>query len=154
MGISQKPAGERLVRWLTRRGWLPCVAAAVLVAACGDTETSPSSVDELLGAWQLVAILGQDGTDVRPANPAAYTAEFTPDGALRMNADCNVCNGSYTLAESVLEIGPLACTRAACPPGSLFDSYVAAMSSVRSFERRGSDLDVAYAEGTLRFTTQ
>ena len=133
--------------------WLPCVAAALLVAAC-ETATSPSSIEELHGAWQLMAINRNDGTDVQPANPASYTAEFTPDGRLHLNADCNVCNGSYTAAASTLETGLMACTRAACPPGSLFDTYVAALARARSFERRGSDLDVVYAEGTLRFTAK
>ena len=151
MGISQKPAGERLVRWLTRRGWLPCVAAAVLVAACGDTETSPSSVEELHGAWQLVAILGQDGTDVRPANPAAYTAEFTPDGGLRLNADCNVCNGSYGTVDSSISISPLGCTRAYCFSAPLDTDYISALQAATHVATADGKLVLRTPDATLTF---
>ncbi len=48
----------------------------------------------------------------------------------------------------------LACTRAACPPGSLADSYLVALTSARLWELDDAELLVTYDEGRLRFVAQ
>ena len=138
---------------LSRALWVSCVAAMLVVAAC-DTGTSPSSTENLHGGWQLVAFELDAGTVIRPANAETYTARFAADDRLRVNADCNVCNGSYTATASTLKVGLMACTRAFCGPGSLHDSYLAALASGRSWERDEAGLLVTYDEGTLRFAAE
>ncbi len=130
------------------------VAAMLTVAAC-ETGVSPSSIADLHGGWQLVAFELDDGTVTRPSGAGALTVRFEEDDRLHVNADCNVCNGSYTATASTLAIDPLlACTRAACPPGSLADSYLAALTSARSWALEDAELLVTYDEGTLRFVAE
>ena len=108
------------------------VAAMLTVVAC-ETGVSPSSIADLHGGWQLVAFELDDGTVIRPSGAGALTARFEEDDRLHVNADCNVCNGSYTATAATLTIGPLlACTLAACPPGSRAESYLAALTSARA----------------------
>jgi hypothetical protein len=60
--------------------------------------------------------------------------------------------GSYSSAGRDLAIGALACTRAYCGEGSLFNAYVAALDSAVSFERSGTSLWIRHPRVTLRFT--
>ncbi len=43
------------------------------------------------------------------------TAEFGKDGNLSGNSGCNTYNGTYTVTDDQIQIGPLATTRMACP---------------------------------------
>ena len=141
----------------TRGKWLRLMlsAAAILTVAACETGVSPSSISDLHGGWQLVAFELDDGTVIRPSGAGALTARFEEDDRLHLNADCNVCNGSYTATASTLEISPfLACTLVACPPNSLADSYLAALTRARSWALEDAELLVTYDEGTLRFVAE
>jgi len=81
----------------------------------------------------------------------AYTLEFPSDERLSVRADCNRCNGGYSLIDGTLEIGLLACTLAACPPGSLDGPYLSALGSATTLEQEGQTLRIVYREGALRF---
>jgi para-nitrobenzyl esterase len=104
--------------------------------ACAGTATMPkTAVDPLAGTrWQLDSIEYMDDTTFRPDDSAKYTLEFDAAGMVGMQADCNRLRGSYTYtAPSGLEFGALISTRAACPPGSLYNRVVKDMPFVRSF---------------------
>jgi heat shock protein HslJ len=85
-------------------------------------------------------------------NPDNYTVQFTAGGDVSVQADCNMCNGSYETEGSAISMGPIACTRAFCGPLSLFNQYTAALSTVSSFVRRGHELELTYSGGTMKFT--
>ena len=125
--------------------WL---AIALLGTACGNP-SAPSSGSGVQGDWQLVSFIQTDGTAIAVPNPEAYTIRFTPDGQVQIGADCNRCSGSYTAAGTTLAIGPLACTRALCPPGSLFDQYTAALSSASAFQRNLNALRITSSTGWM-----
>ena len=117
------------------------LAAALLLAACATT-TGP--VDLGGTAWQLVKFQGGDGTTLAPDDPAKYTIEFLPDGAVAMRIDCNRARGSWkSPAPSQLEFGPMAVTRVECPPGSLYDRFARDMGYVRSYVIRNGHLFLA-----------
>ncbi len=126
------------------------LAVAVLVTSCSN-EISLSSTDDPQGEWQLVAFELNDGTEIQVPNPAAYMVNFGASGEVRIVADCNNCGSSYATDGTNLAIGLLACTRAACLPGSFFDQYTAALDSASAFERRGNTLFSTYSGGTMRF---
>jgi heat shock protein HslJ len=117
------------------------LAATLLLAACATT-TGPVN---LVGtAWQLVKIQGSDGTTITPDDPAKYTIEFLADGAVAMRIDCNRVRGAWrSPAPSRLEFGPMAVTRVACPPGSLYDRFARDVGTVRSYAVRNGHLFVA-----------
>lgn len=92
-------------------------------------------------AWQLRAIASTDGAPGRTeiAVPAVFTLAFGADGAAFFRIDCNRGRGAWKAAPSsdpsagVLEFGPLATTRMACPPGSLDQRVMRDLALVRSY---------------------
>jgi hypothetical protein len=50
-----------------------------------------------------------------------------------------------------LNVGDLACTRAACPPGSRSEDFIRAMSDASAFLRDDETLLVEHGGGRLRF---
>ena len=67
--------------------------------------------------------------------------EFGVDGNLSMQIDCNRGRATWKATEpNQLEIGPLAATRAMCPPGSLHDRVVKDMEYVRSYVMKDGHL--------------
>lgn len=57
---------------------------------------------------------------------------------------CNRGRGTWTSAgESQIEFGPMALTRALCPPGSLHDQIVRQWGNIRSYAVRNGHLFLA-----------
>lgn len=97
--------------------------ALAQVAACAGPAKDPSGLSGT--SWQLVRFQGGDGTTVRPDDRFKYTIAFEDDGILSARIDCNRARGSWkSEGPSRLEFGPMAITRAQCPPGSLHDRIV------------------------------
>ena len=119
-----------------------------LTAACGASATPPAvsqppgevpppadAAALLLGTkWQLVRFQGGDGTVLTPDDKANYTIDFDAASRLAARIDCNRGSGTWQVAgQNQLTFGPMAMTRAACPPGSLHDQIVRQWGFVRSF---------------------
>ncbi len=122
---------------------------SVILAACGVFEAAAS---ELAGtSWRLVEIMSMnDRVDV-PDDRSKYTLELQADGTATMQADCNRGSGSW-MSESAgqLGFGPLASTRALCPPDSLSERYLAQFKWVRSYVMKNGHLFLAtMADGSI-----
>jgi heat shock protein HslJ len=114
-------------------------------AAQGGSSSGSSSASPLAGtSWRLVKFEGSDDTVLKPDDPSKYTIEFAAGGQLTARIDCNRGRGTWTSAgESQIEFGPLALTRAQCPPGSLHDRFVKQWSYIRSYVIRDGHLFLA-----------
>jgi heat shock protein HslJ len=105
---------------------------------------APTAADasQLAGTeWRLVEIQSMDdavGTK-RPQDPSLYTMRLNGDGTVTMRLDCNRANGSWSAEPSAdpsngrFEFGPLAGTRALCPPPSLDEQVTAQAPYVRGY---------------------
>ena len=112
-------------------------------------ETRPLQSDV---EWQLVSIQPTAQPAVIVPDPTRYTVRFGSDGSVSARVDCNRCAGRYRVDGATLTINPvLACTRAACALPSLESQFTAALTSVSSYIQRENELELFYAEGTLRF---
>ena len=113
----------------------------LLFAGCALAQT-PQSLPGLGGtAWQLVKFQGGDDRTLTPDDRAKYTFAFGSDGGFSARIDCNRGRGSWKSPEpGRLEIGPLALTRAMCPPGSLHDQIVRQLNFIRSYVIRDGHL--------------
>jgi len=83
--------------------------------------------------WELIEIQWMNDTRDVVDDPAKYTLELKTDGAVSIRADCNSGFGSYTLDGSRLIIDIAGTTLAACPPGSLHDTYLRSLGQVYGF---------------------
>jgi heat shock protein HslJ len=124
---------------------------SILFAGCGDGVeplTGPSSV--IGGAWKLQSLETPAGGLVTVARPENYTVEFRDAGALAVKADCNSCNGSYSISGSSLTISALACTRAFCGAASLDTPFLTVLTNATTFGVLGLDLTIDSPKGSAR----
>jgi heat shock protein HslJ len=136
------------MRWSVdrpRRAPVPplAIGGVLLVAmGCGSPREKAVTAGGLAGTkWQLVSFKGGDETVLTPDDPAKYTLSFESDGRLAARIDCNRGSGTWkSAAAPQLELGPMALTRAMCPPGSLHDQLVKQLPFVRSYVLRDGHL--------------
>ena len=92
-------------------------------------------------SWRLLEFQSMDdatGT-LRPADPSLYTMRLNKDGTVNMRLNCNRASGTWSAEPSAndasghFEFGPLAGTRALCPPPSLDESIMAQAKFIRSY---------------------
>ena len=92
-------------------------------------------------SWQLVQFQSGNGLVLTPNERSAYTVAFAADGSVSVRFDCNRGRGTWKSVEPArIEFGPLALTRAMCPPGSLYDTMVKQWPFVRSYVIKGGHL--------------
>jgi heat shock protein HslJ len=113
---------------------------AAFAALAQPSGSSPSLA--LAGtSWQLVKFQGSDDTTLAPDDRAKYTIAFGAAGRLTARVDCNRGRGTWkSSGSSQIVFGPLALTRAMCPPGSLHDHIVKQWANIRSFVIRDGHL--------------
>lgn len=101
--------------------------------------------------WRLVQFQSMDdaiGT-IRPEDPAAFTMALDADGSVAMALDCNRANGSWQAEPSAdgtsgsFTFGPLAMTRALCPPPNLDERIGRDAEYVRSYLLRDGRLHLS-----------
>jgi para-nitrobenzyl esterase len=127
------------------RGHFFSIAALLLTACAGTTETTEPVPDHLAGTqWQLVDIQYMDDTVIKPDASGKYALRFSNDGSVSIKADCNMLGGSYTYTSpSGLEFGPLRSTMAFCGDKSLYNRFTKDMPFVRSFVIKDGNLHLA-----------
>jgi para-nitrobenzyl esterase len=112
-------------------------AALLLAIGCGPhAQTPPQKAAAGLGgtSWQLVKFQGSDDKTLTPDDKAKYTITFETDGRVSARIDCNRGHGTWkSSGPNLLQFGPLALTRAMCPPGSLHDRIAKDWEFVRSY---------------------
>jgi heat shock protein HslJ len=119
------------------------VAVTLLASVAAFGQTSPGA-DFVGTTWQLVRFQGGDERVLTPDDRTKYTLEFQTDGGLNARIDCNRGRGTWkSSGPSQLQFGPLALTRALCPPGSMHDQIVKQWSFIRSYVMRDGHLFLA-----------
>lgn len=126
---------------------LSVVGGALLPIACSVRTAAPpqNGVPDLGGtSWQLIKFHSSDDKLLTPDDPAKYTIAFGADGNVGARIDCNRGRGSWkSSGRNQLQFGPLALTRAMCPPGSLHDRMVKDWEFVRSYTLKDGHLFLA-----------
>lgn len=125
------------------------LAASVALAGCAAPGASGGEAKSLAGTrWRLAAI--QSMADDKPApaigEGATYTLAFEGDGSASFRLDCNRGRGTWRAVPAAsgnsgtIEFGPLAMTRALCPPPRLDERIARDMGYVRSYVLRDGRL--------------
>lgn len=91
--------------------------------------------------WRLIEFQSMDDAQgtTRPHDPAAYTMHLRADGSAQMQLNCNRAQGTWSATPAAdgtsgrFEFGPLAATRALCPPPSMDEMIVAQARFVRGY---------------------
>jgi heat shock protein HslJ len=118
--VSGSNGCNRIARWRITGHRLELLDAAgkCVAAFTGRTPSSPSTSPKLDGTvWQLVKFQGGDDKTPTPDDGSKYTIQFMSGGQLAVRLDCNRGRGTWTSSgENQIMFGPLALTRAQCPP--------------------------------------
>jgi len=101
--------------------------------------------------WRLVEFQSMDdatGT-MKPSDPALYTMSLKGDGTVSMRLNCNRATGTWSAEPSAdrasggFRFGPLAATRALCPPPSMDERIAADAEFVRGYLLRDGRLSLS-----------
>jgi heat shock protein HslJ len=140
--------------------------------ALGDTKTYESSAERLtlkdgsgnelavfavyqpsalIGSWQALAINNGKQAVVSVMIGTSVTAIFGADGTLTGNDGCNNYNGTYTLDDDKITIGPLATTRMACEQATMDQeqAYLNALAKAATFTLGKDSLELRDVDGAL-----
>jgi hypothetical protein len=101
--------------------------------------------------WRLVAFQSMDDAqgERRPDARSKYTMRLDPDGSVQMQLNCNRARGTWRAEPASdrvsgrFEFGPLASTRALCPPPSLDEFIVSQAQYVRGYLIRDGLLNLS-----------
>jgi heat shock protein HslJ len=124
-------------------------AAPAASAATAVSPGAPSRPPALTATeWRLVELQSMDDAQgtTKPDDPSRYTMRLGEDGSVAMRLNCNRATGTFAATpgpdgtSGTLEFGPLAMTRALCPPPSLDERIAAQAPYVRSYLLRDGRL--------------
>jgi para-nitrobenzyl esterase len=116
------------MRWLARSSFF------LLALGCAHDPPQPAGEGLVGPVWQLVRFRGGDDRVLTPGDRTQYTLQFQGDGRVSARIDCNRGSGGWKSAgKNQIEFGPMAITRAMCPPGSMHDHVVKQLPYIRSY---------------------
>ncbi len=97
--------------------------------------------------WQLHAVQSMDDAQgiMRVADPRRFTIHFESGGRANLTLDCNRGGGRWESTPAgegsgTLRFGPIAATRARCPPPHLDERIARDMAWVRSYRLQDGKL--------------
>ena len=97
--------------------WADSLLLALLLTLTCSARAQNTATDLGGTSWQLVKFQSSDDTTLRPDDKAKYTIAFGADSGVSTRIDCNRGRGTWkSSGANQLQFGPLALTRAMCPP--------------------------------------
>jgi heat shock protein HslJ len=123
--------------------------AAIAVFTTGSVAAASPAGAGLAGSeWELVSIQSMDDAQgaLRVADPAAFTLQLGADGRAAMKLDCNRGTAPWKATPAAdgnsgqITFGPVAGTRALCPPPHLDERIVRDLGAVRGYLLRDGKL--------------
>lgn len=127
--------------------------ATMLFSLCATLAACASAphVPPLDGtSWRLARFEspGAESAVLRPDDPQRFTLSFGQDGRIAARLDCNRAGGSWQAVPADthgggLRLGPLAMTRAMCPPDPIGERLSRDLESVTSYRLRDGRLHLS-----------
>jgi uncharacterized lipoprotein YbaY/uncharacterized membrane protein/membrane-bound inhibitor of C-type lysozyme len=120
-------------------------------SVAGGNGANVSTGSITAGPWRLTAMSLAGGAEEAVGTPA-YTIEFGADGRYSGRADCNRYAGSYERpGPDRLAMAAGISTLAACPPPSIADVFLRAVTTASAYRVEGDTLRLEVDDGYLLF---
>lgn len=160
LGARRHCIGHYLRRLLHKRrehvrfGKAPLVALIMITAGC-TTYSDAAGPNTLVGpTWHLMEIeTGNSSAFLTSEQQAVHTLTFGEDSSLRMQLDCNRGTADWTSGEAngitTISIGPVASTRAFCPPPSYGEDLAATLPSTRNYSMANDGKNLIIGTGQI-----
>jgi heat shock protein HslJ len=123
------------------------LAATLALGACAVAPQAPGTATLRGTAWQLHAIQSMDDAQgtTRIADPSRFTLRLEADGRAALQLDCNRGSASWEATAGSdgtgsLRFGPVASTRALCPPPRLDERVARDLTNVRGYRLQDGKL--------------
>jgi heat shock protein HslJ len=120
-----------------------CIGMVVAVVASGCVLADrPAPKSPLADTqWRLVEFQSMDDAQgtTRPSDPSLYTMRLDADGTVSMRLNCNRATGTWSAEPSSdpnsggFTFGPLAMSRAHCPPPSMDEGIARQSQYIRGY---------------------
>jgi heat shock protein HslJ len=126
----------------------PASAEAPSSAAAAQPPAAPDAAGLAGTTWRLLQFQSMDDAQgvTRTEDPSLYVLELHEDGTVAMRLNCNRATGTWSAepsaggASGLFTFGPLAMTRASCPPPSLDEKIARDAQYVTAYLRRDGRL--------------
>ncbi|MBM3163127.1 MAG: META domain-containing protein [Chlorobi bacterium] len=112
-------------------------------ASAPQKAVAPKTLPSTLAGteWRLVEFQSMEDAQgiTRPQDPSLYTMRLVADGTVNMRLNCNRANGMWTADQAGspssggFTLGPLASTKALCPPPSMDEMILRDAAYIRSY---------------------
>ena len=154
-----EPGGEEEAKAFTIPPWEPAAAGAgrevqaAPPAASAASQAAGAVAGETVGPlagtqWRLVRFQSRDDAtgEIKPEDPSAYTMTLSADGSVQMRLNCNRAIGTWSSQPASdgiggsFTFGPLATTKALCPPPSMDERIARDAQWVRGYLLRDGQL--------------
>jgi len=112
------------------------------------TASSSGTLVGILWKWQELTTPVER---IPVSNPDGYALQIEPEGLAKVRADCNRGSGKCDFDVSRITFGPIATTRAACPPGSLSEKYLKSLQTATVYSIDGKQLLIELKSGLMTF---
>ncbi len=137
--------------------WLLIVAlgALHLLAGCAAHLDAGDETGDITGvAWKWESTLYNNDDKFVPPDPEKFTVTFLPDGKVEVLADCNRCNGAYTLDGGKITIEIALCTRAFCGEDSLDGKFLEDLNRGTGIglKENGMFIELPHDTGSMLFS--
>lgn len=112
------------------------------VVLCSYVAFGQSAASQLSSSsWRLVKFQSGGGKIITPDDSSKYTVTFNADNTVSVRIDCNRGHGAWrSTGANQIRFGPMALTRAFCPPGPLNDRIPRDWEDIRSYMLRDGHL--------------
>ena len=125
------------------------IAGLTLVATSAGTAEAPGPLART--EWRLLEFQSMDDAQgtTRPEDPSLYTLRLNADGTVNMRLNCNRANGTWSAepgadpSNGSFRFGPLAMTRALCPPPSMDEQIASQSQYIRGYLLRNGRLHLS-----------
>lgn len=139
------------------------IVGLVLVALVGGffilnnyiyQEKQADSTDVSLASqtWTWVAALYNDGREIIPRDPTAFTISFDTDSSFSATTDCNQMGGMYAVESDQLTFSDIYMTKMFCE-GSQEGAFSQLLTDTQSYHIAGGELifDLKFDSGSVLF---
>ncbi len=133
----------------------PAVEEATAVPEAAEQPASIAAADYQNKPWQWVQFSDPVAGAQDIPNPELYQIVLNDNGAINVQADCKVAEGTYTVeGQSIsIELGPT--TMNICSEDSLEDEFLSNLTAASIIFFDGPDMlfDLTFDSGTMRFSS-
>jgi para-nitrobenzyl esterase len=138
---------KSLLPWI----YLALILFCFFMVSCASVDPVNSNALQDV-QWNLESVQLQGGEALVPVPGEEYFLRFGSDGFLSGRVHCNVINAEYGASDGELFVGPVAMTRAFCPPSAVADAFLSGINRMTAYRIQEDRLFIILAGGgTMSF---